>query len=102
MACVITMNNKGNYPIFISYFSTPECNVCRTLKPKVEQLANEYIDVGFEYIDLQQDEKMAGEYSVFSVPTVIVFIEGKESKRYSRSFSIYELKTFIDRIKKLI
>jgi len=80
------------------YLSTQYCNVCKVLKPKVKEfLINEFPEIKFEYIDIEIDKEIAGKYSVFAVPTMIFFFEGKEAFRKSRYFSIAELYDALER-----
>ena len=86
------------HPIVISYFSYPECNVCKVLRPKVEELAKQYDQVTFTYIDTKEQPELAGQYSIFTVPSILIFVDGKESKRLSRNFSVNEVQQFIERM----
>ncbi|RMH64949.1 MAG: thioredoxin [Calditrichaeota bacterium] len=85
-------------PITLAYFSYPACQVCKVLRPKVEALAGQYDLVDFIYVDTHQAPKLAGQYTVFTVPTLIIFVDGRESKRLSRHFAIADVQTFLDRI----
>ncbi len=85
-------------PVLIAYFSYPSCSVCKVLRPKIEELASNYADVGFEYVDTQQRPEIAGQYTIFSVPTILIFVDGKEGKRLSRNFSVNEVRDFIERM----
>jgi thioredoxin-like negative regulator of GroEL len=74
------------------YFSAPTCNVCHALKPKLL----EAIDANFEKfeivsIDTSVDQETAAHFSVFAIPTVLVFLDGKEFLRKSRHMSIDEV-----------
>jgi len=89
-------------PIVLAYFSYPTCSVCKVLRPKIETLAAGYDDVGFEYIDTYQHPEVAGQHTVFSVPTLLVFVEGRESKRLSRNFSVDEVRVFVERMLELM
>ncbi len=40
------------HPITIAYFSTPDCTVCKILRPKIEGLAAQYNQVTFTNIDV--------------------------------------------------
>ena len=82
----------------LAYFSYPECNVCKNLKPKVEALIADYPGINFMYVNIQQHPEISGQYLVFAVPTIIFFEKGKEIKRFSRYFSLGELKNFLTRI----
>lgn len=91
-----------NNGLVLAYFSQPSCNVCTTLKPKVKDLLKVYPAVEFVDIDLLEKQEYAGAYSVFAIPTIILFVEGKEGKRFSRNFSINELDAFLNRMTTLM
>ena len=85
------------------YLSTPECNVCKVLKPKViEMLESDFPKINFCYVDLNEAKEISGQLSVFSVPAIIVFFDGKETIRASRNISIEQLKEQIKRYYQLI
>lgn len=88
--------------ICVAYFSHDECNVCKVLKPKVEELVSTYDDFEFIYVNTKESPDICGQHTVFTVPTVLVFVEGKESKRFSRNFAITELEELLNRYKEVI
>lgn len=79
---------KNDLNVF--YFSTPTCNVCKTLKPKIIELLNEFPNTNLYYVDLEKLPKAAANFTIFTVPTMIVFADGKETLRESRHISIRE------------
>lgn len=80
----------------LAYFSTDTCSVCHVLKPKVEQMiARDFPQIKLLFIPSDQLPGVAAQNSIFTAPTVLVFFEGKESIRKSRSFGIDELKAEI-------
>ncbi|MEF8813461.1 MAG: thioredoxin [Halovenus sp.] len=48
------------------------CGPCKTQDPILEELAEEYADVEFEKIDVDEKQEVANEYQVRSLPTLIV------------------------------
>ncbi len=85
------------------YLSTPECNVCKVLKPKViEMIDSDFPEVNFCYVDLNEAKEISGQLSVFSVPTILVYFEGKETIRASRNMHLEELREQIERYYKMI
>lgn len=85
------------------YLSTPECNVCKVLKPKViEMIENDFPGMNFCYVDLNEAKEISGQLSVFSVPTILVYFEGKETIRVSRNVHLEELREQIERYYKMI
>lgn len=82
----------------VVYFSHEQCNVCKVLKPKVLEMLNQnFPEINFTYIDTVQSPEIAGQYTIFSVPTILGFIEGKEYFRKSRNIGMQELKESIQR-----
>jgi thioredoxin-like negative regulator of GroEL len=86
-------------PAVLVYFSHHNCNVCKVLKPKVRDLIeNNFPGMALYYVNTLQQPEAAGQYSVFTVPTILVFFEGKEYVRESRHVN---LDKFYERLNKL-
>lgn len=80
------------------YFSHDNCNVCKVLKPKIDELfSNHFEEFKLYYANTVNDPQTAAQNSVFTVPTVIIFLEGKEFLRKSRNISIQVLKDEVER-----
>lgn len=82
---------KKNMAVML-YFSAPTCNVCHALKPKLLEAIDENFDK-FEIvsIDTSVEQEIAAHFSVFAIPTVLVFLDGREFLRKSRHMSIGEV-----------
>jgi len=90
-------------PAVCFYLSTPECNVCKVLKPKViEMLVKDFPKIEFHYVDLNEAKEISGQLSVFTVPTILIFFDGKEIIRASRNIHIEKLRELINRYYKMI
>lgn len=82
----------------VVYFSHEECNVCKVLKPKVAELIqDEFPKLKMVYSDTVKVPEAAGQNRVFAVPTIIVFLDGREYVRASRNISVDELQRQIQR-----
>ena len=82
----------------VSYFSTPTCNVCKILKPKLlEILSNRFSKMRFAYINIEDSRELAAQNQVFTVPTILFHLEGKEFIRKSRNISLGVLAEELDR-----
>ena len=80
------------------YFSGPNCGVCQALKPKITTLLKEdFPDIEIGFCDISVNPEISSQYSVYSIPTIIIFFEGKEFVRRSRNISIPLLKDEIQR-----
>lgn len=81
------------------YFSAPDCNVCKVLKPKLIVLLNQNFPlINFAYVDCSKAKELAAQQSIFSVPTILFFFEGKEYMRKARFVNLDELKDELERI----
>ena len=81
------------------YFSRQTCNVGEALEPKViKMLEDKFPKIPFYAVDMDKTPEVAGKYSVFVEPTIIVAFDGKETIRKSRIISVPELETAIQRI----
>lgn len=89
---------KQEEPALLGYFSTDACNVCKVLKPKVEELIREeFPQVKLAYVKSDVLPDVAGQHQVFAAPTILVFFDGRETIRKSRNIGIDELRREISR-----
>lgn len=79
------------------YFSSQNCSVCVALLPKIKELLKKYSNIAYAKVEINEVELAVGKYLIFTVPTIIMFIEGKEVIRESRFISIIELQEKIRR-----
>lgn len=85
-------------PALLAYFSTEACNVCKVLKPKVQQLLeNEFPQIKMAYVKSDLLPGVAGQNRIFAAPTILVFFDGREYIRKSRYIGISELQEAIAR-----
>ena len=76
-------------PAVMLYFSAPSCNVCHALKPKLlEAIDKNFSEFEIVDIDISQSEDIAPHFGVFAIPTVLVFLDGREFLRKSRHMSV--------------
>jgi|LakMenEpi03Aug12_release.lakeMendotaPanAssembly.Ray.scaffolds.fasta_scaffold35609_6 thioredoxin 1 len=58
------------------------CGPCRMISPIMEELASEYSGKAvIAKVDVDSAQSTASKYSVTSIPTVIMFVNGEEVKR---------------------
>ena len=68
----------NNETLTIIDFSATWCMPCRMLKPILERVSEQFDDVGFYEIDIDENEDIAKRYRIFSVPTLVAFKKGKK------------------------
>lgn len=87
----------------LAYFSTAACSVCKVLKPKVaEMVSQEFPLIKPVYVEIDRLPELAAQHRIFAVPTLLVFFDGKETIRKSRSFGLDELKEEIGRLYRIM
>lgn len=71
------------------YFAATNCGVCEVLKPKIEdEVSKNFSQMKQYYINSNQNLDITSHFNIFSSPTILVFFEGKEFKRYGRNISL--------------
>lgn len=99
MAKTITSQNfeeevlKSEKPILIDFWAT-WCGPCMRQGPIVEALAEEGYAVG--KVDVDQNMALAQQFRVVSIPTLILFKDGAEVKRFVGLTSKEELKSALE------
>ena len=83
------------------YIKAPDCGVCNVMLDKVERLADSYTSLCSFYTDIREDPLIAGRFLVYSGPTVLLLMEGKEIYRASQFINLEELKQTINKYQEL-
>ena len=58
-------------------FWAPWCGPCRALSPVIEQIADETPDIKVGKINVDEQQELASEFGIMSIPTLIVLKNGK-------------------------
>jgi thioredoxin-like negative regulator of GroEL len=74
------------------YFSGENCSVCHALRPKFKELFDkEFSQIKQIYLDAHNNPQISANFQVFAVPTMLVFLDGREFIREGRAVSMYQL-----------
>ncbi len=85
------------------YFWGKSCVVCDALKPKIQESFKEnFPQIEQIFINAQESTDIAAAFSVFAIPTTIVFLAGKEFAREGRAMSVAQLVQKIERPYKIM
>lgn len=86
--------SKGT--VLVDFFAT-WCGPCKMLAPVLEELAEEYKEkITILKIDVDEFSPIASKFSVFSIPTLILFKDGEIVKKAVGFKDLDGLKTFIE------
>ncbi|MEL7647855.1 MAG: thioredoxin family protein [Sedimentibacter sp.] len=79
------------------YFGSVVCGVCSALKPKIEEMLSMYPHINAVQVDVDKSPDIAASNSIFTIPGIILFIEGREAIRQARFISVPDLDEKISR-----
>lgn len=62
-------------------FYTDWCGPCKMVAPVLDRIAEEREDVTVGKVNVDLDGELAAQYGVMSIPTLVIFKDGKEINR---------------------
>lgn len=80
------------------YISRVDCSVCHGLKPQVARLLEKYPLIAVGEVDADEVPEIAGAFNIFTVPVLILFVEGKEYLREARIVHMQLLEERLDKV----
>ncbi len=82
-----------NGKVLVDFFAT-WCGPCKMLSLVMEKFDSKGV-IPIVKVDIDEDSMLANEYQISSVPTLIIFENGKEVKRRSGFMSEEELQKWV-------
>lgn len=88
------LDHKGL--VFVDFYAD-WCGPCKVTSPLIDEISEEKKDMKFVKIDVDQNANLASQYSIFSIPTFIIFKEGKVVNQFVGAMG---KESFLEEIKK--
>jgi len=68
---------QSKIPVLVDFWA-PWCRPCMMTAPILDELADEYEGrVGFAKVNVDENPKISSQYGIMSIPTLIIFKDGK-------------------------
>ncbi|WP_058308090.1 thioredoxin family protein [Gracilibacillus massiliensis] len=80
------------------YIAKNNCSVCHSLLPQIEEIMQYFPAIVTGYVLIDELPSIAGRFSIFSAPVLILFIEGKEYLREARIVHLDQFQSKLNRI----
>ena len=66
------------YPLVVIDCWAPWCGPCRILSPIIEEMAHDYAGkIAFGKVNVDENPRVAMEYGIMSIPTLLIFKNGR-------------------------
>lgn len=88
---------KSNVPVLVDFWAT-WCGPCQMVAPTIAKVAEEYagkIKVG--KVNVDAEGALAAQNAIVSIPTVILFVNGKPAEKLVGAHSIDDYEDMIDK-----
>lgn len=71
---------QSDRPVLVDFWA-PWCGPCRMVSPLVDEIAEERSDIVVGKVNVDEQPELSAQFGVMSIPTLLVFKEGKLAQK---------------------
>lgn len=90
------VNEVINQDIVMVIAKSHTCSVCNTIQNTLEHNVPNLDKIDIHHVYIDDVDEFRGQHTIFSVPTVLIFSEGKELLRESRYINYSKIQRLIE------
>lgn len=87
---------KAENKVLVDFYAD-WCGPCKMLAPIVEEVASEHDDLKVVRINVDNEERIAMDYQIMSIPTLVLIKDGKEVDRVVGAVQKKVIETMIEK-----
>ena len=73
---------NSDKPVLLDFWA-PWCGPCRMVVPIVEEIAGERSDIKVGKVNVDEEQELAGQFGIMTIPTLVIMKNGKIVKQVS-------------------
>ncbi len=88
---------KDKNDMLLLYFGVGSCGVCEAILPKIEGMLQKYPHIVTYRVEAENSPELSAKCGIFTVPAIVLLINGKETLREAGIISLINLEQEISR-----